>query len=71
MSDVWNGVCLATWSQRQTLRPKPSLDKVEEMQMYAGYDLMQVQWYDLGVPEIPLDVRYQNFCQRLKDKVSK
>ena len=50
------------WAQQQTLHPKPP----KQPQMYYGYEsLMQLQWYDLGITELPLSVRYDSFCKRL------
>ena len=53
------------WAQTQTLCPKPLTSRG----FYAGYDLINLQWYDLGVPEIPLDERFVSFKRRLDGAV--
>lgn len=61
MRTTWNGVDVNVWASIQTLNPPVS----RGLNMYSGYDDMVLGWQDI-VPAIPLDIRYANFCDRLK-----
>lgn len=66
--ELWNGVEVDTWSSVQTRRPKP---KHSPDTWHSGYALMNVQWYDLGIPEIPLNIRYESFKRRLESAINR
>lgn len=55
-----NGVHVDTWAQTQTLNPH-----YYTWPKYSGYDVLWCGWRDLGIPELPLEVRYDSFKRRL------
>lgn len=61
MRQMWNGMDVDIWAPVQTMNPTPETDAVDR---YSGYESIACSWADL-VPEIPLSVRYANFCKRL------
>lgn len=58
-SQYWNGMLLDVWAPIQTLNPP-----TDKLSGYSGYDLLPV-FTDIGLPLIPLDVRFENFVSRL------
>lgn len=66
MREIYEGIDVDTWSYSQTMRPRPA--KLESW--YTGYGLLtQAQWYDLDLPEIPLDIRFRSFSRRLDNAI--
>lgn len=58
---IWNGIDIDVWSPIQTLSPpKPQANR-----WYCGLDTIGIFHWSEFVPEIPLDLRFENFCQRL------
>lgn len=58
---VWKGLDVSFWGPRQTLYPARS--RHGNAQWYNGYDPLT---YDDLIEDIPLDIRYQDFKQRLE-----
>lgn len=63
MENTYKGLCLDYWCQIQTLNPRPEM-KME--QWFTGYDTLSIGWFEMTDVDIPLDVRFENFCNRLK-----
>lgn len=62
---IWNSIDVEYWSQKQTLYPVMFKTNSLRVQWYAGCEAvgdMAPGWVDA----IPLDIRYQDFKQRLK-----
>lgn len=61
--DSYKGLGLDYWCPIQTLNPRP---KMQMDQWFTGYDNLSISWFELIDIDIPLDVRFENFCNRLK-----
>lgn len=64
MVELYNGVSVDYWAQDQTLNPPPNRSNYSLWDEVMGN--LRMQWYDLCIPEIPLDIRFKNFQKRLK-----
>lgn len=68
MTGLYEGWSVRRWSQYQTLNPgrNPPV-----MQWFSGYDLIHNSPMNEVMPRFPLDIRYQDFKERLKAAISK
>lgn len=62
MKKLWNGMDVDLWAPIQT---RVIAGKVDLGPRYSGYDFLDACVLDLGLPVIPLNIRYANFCDRL------
>lgn len=64
---IWNGIDVGVHGPHQTISGlTPAVAN-----WYTGYDAILVRPSDLGVPEIPLEVRYESFRRRLSKAIEK
>ena len=71
MSDrhlTYEGVSVRAWGGWQTRNPKP---RDLEDTWGTGYECLELSAWDLGMPEIPLGMRYEDFKQRLDEALAR
>jgi hypothetical protein len=61
--ELYEGWSVRDWASWQTRNPKPSTKSVN---WYTGYHTFDVSAWELGMPEIPLHIRYDDFKARLE-----
>lgn len=62
-TETYQGWSVRCHSQYQTLHPKPKITR----KWYSWYDTIRVSRWDMGMPEFPLSVRYDDFKDRLSE----
>lgn len=70
---TYKGWSVRDWGSYQTQNPKPSPRGMTRpyCQWYMGYATLEPSLWDLGMPEIPLELRYADFKDRLGEAINR